>query len=235
MRVLVSVRNADEAKLAAAAGVDFIDCKEPSAGALGGLDVATIAAIVAAVRDACGRPAASGGAPDRHASISATIGDWPADALDAALIRARAVAACGVDYVKVGVLPGALAGDWIASLAREPYAVVPVFIADAGYDAELVRRAAGCGFPALMIDTAEKRGGSLLDRLGAAALADFAALARSGGALAGLAGSLRVDDLPLLARAGADFAGFRGAVCDGDRAGQLDPHRLARLLALARG
>nr|WP_231497814.1 (5-formylfuran-3-yl)methyl phosphate synthase [Methylibium sp. T29-B] len=35
MRLLVSVRNVEEALAAAAAGVDFIDLKEPSAGALG--------------------------------------------------------------------------------------------------------------------------------------------------------------------------------------------------------
>ena len=50
MRVLVSVRDTDEALLAARAGVSFIDLKEPSHGALGGLPVETIAAVVQALR-----------------------------------------------------------------------------------------------------------------------------------------------------------------------------------------
>ena len=36
-RLLVSVRSVDEALVAAAGGADFIDLKEPSQGALGGL------------------------------------------------------------------------------------------------------------------------------------------------------------------------------------------------------
>ncbi len=52
MRLLVSVRSVDEALLAAASGADFIDLKEPGQGALGGLPVASIVAIVAALRSA---------------------------------------------------------------------------------------------------------------------------------------------------------------------------------------
>ncbi|WP_085315720.1 (5-formylfuran-3-yl)methyl phosphate synthase [Derxia lacustris] len=248
MRILVSVRDVAEARLAAAAGVDFIDCKEPAQGALGGLDPATIAAVVAELR------AAGAG----HTLVSATVGDWPVEALAAALAQARAVASCGVDYVKVGLWPGPAGADWLAALAREPYAVVPVLIADAGIDLALAEQAGALGFPAVMADTADKRGGSLAQRLGSAGLAAFVAAvargaagpsARSPGAaradaasatavgtrvLVGLAGALRAAELAEVAAAGADFAGFRSAVCAGDRAGQLDAGRLARLVAAAR-
>ena len=49
MRMLVSVRDVGEARVAADGGADFIDCKEPRAGALGGLAVETIGAIVEAL------------------------------------------------------------------------------------------------------------------------------------------------------------------------------------------
>ncbi len=52
MRLLVSVRSVDEARLAAAAGADFIDLKEPSAGALGALPLATVRAVVGVARSA---------------------------------------------------------------------------------------------------------------------------------------------------------------------------------------
>ena len=50
IRLLVSVRSVEEALLAARGGADFIDLKEPGQGALGGLPVPTIAAIVDALR-----------------------------------------------------------------------------------------------------------------------------------------------------------------------------------------
>ena len=66
MRLLVSVRSPDEALLAARHGADLIDLKEPGAGALGGLPLATIRAIVAALR-----------AEGVALPTSATIGDVP--------------------------------------------------------------------------------------------------------------------------------------------------------------
>ena len=47
--VLASVRSVEEAALVLAAGADFIDLKEPSAGALGALAPETIRAVVAHV------------------------------------------------------------------------------------------------------------------------------------------------------------------------------------------
>ena len=128
MRMLVSVRDVAEAREALRAGVDFIDLKEPASGALGGLALPVIRAVVAALRAGEGAENApraevgrggdryadgvcdTGAATQAHARrrmpmISATIGDLPPDALDAILARATAVGGCGVDLVKVGV-PG---------------------------------------------------------------------------------------------------------------------------------
>ena len=55
MRLLVSAKNRAEALAAAAAGADFIDLKDPAAGALGALPIEHIAAITAALR--AGHPA----------------------------------------------------------------------------------------------------------------------------------------------------------------------------------
>ena len=63
MKLLVSVVSADEARIAAAAGADIVDVKNPAEGSLG----APSPAVIAAVRDAVGaeRP------------VSAAIGDMP--------------------------------------------------------------------------------------------------------------------------------------------------------------
>ena len=227
-RMLVSVRNVEEAFAAAAGGADFIDLKEPRAGALGGLPVETIAAIVIALR----HDSRSG--QRRRLPISATIGDWPADALAQLLQRVSAVAVCGVDYVKVGIERNPAAPALLQALAGCGHAVVPVFIADRGLDFEALRQACRLGFPALMVDTADKSAGSLFDLIGTPELRLFLAVVRDCGALAGLAGALRMAHLPELLRLGPDFAGFRSAVCSSGRGSALEPQLLDQLAATLR-
>ena len=48
--ILVSVKSPEEAKLALKSGVDFIDAKEPSKGALGNLPVNKIKEIVSTLK-----------------------------------------------------------------------------------------------------------------------------------------------------------------------------------------
>jgi uncharacterized protein (UPF0264 family) len=222
VRLLVSVRDVDEALAAAAEGADFIDLKEPADGALGAVAPSHVARIVSVLRRRY---------PDVR--VSATVGDLPASEAGEILSRVQRVASCGVDYVKVGLWPAAVAtaaDALLDALAGAGPGIVPVLVADEGVDLALVARALARGsFPALMIDTAEKRRGSLLQRVPPAELADFIAAARTRGVMAGLAGSLRADDAPALLALAPDFAGFRGAVTRGGRAGVLDP-RLVRAL-----
>ena len=224
MKLLISVRDADEALLAARGGADFIDLKEPGAGALGGLPVATIAQVVAVLRRA------AVGVP-----ISATIGDLPMRATGQIAAQVEAVGACGVDYVKVGIerTPGADAVlDLLAGSGRR---VVPVFIADRGIDAADLAHACALGFPGVMLDTADKIGGSLFERMPLEAVQRFVRTVQRSGAMVGLAGALRLEHATWLARLAPDFAGFRSAVCAGDRASTLDPQRLQALAAALRG
>jgi uncharacterized protein (UPF0264 family) len=213
VQLLVSVRDVDEALLAAGAGADLIDLKEPADGALGALAPERIAQIVSVLRL-------------RYPGlrISATTGDLPAQQAAEILRRVARVAACGVDYVKVGVWPTAFAPALLDVLAAGPGCIVPVLVADDGVDQALVVHALERqAFPALMVDTAEKRRGSLLQRVPLTALAAFIGAVRSRGVLAGLAGSLRAEDAPALRALAPDFAGFRGAVSRGERTGTLDP------------
>ncbi|MEO5697462.1 MAG: (5-formylfuran-3-yl)methyl phosphate synthase, partial [Burkholderiaceae bacterium] len=206
IKVLISVRSVDEALLAAAGGADFIDLKEPGAGALGGLPIATILAIVGALR-----------VEERGPPISATIGDVPMHEIDRIATRVSEVGACGVDYVKVGIerAPGARAV--LDALAASGLPVVPVFIADTGLDLDAVAHACTLRFPGLMVDTADKRAGSLFDAMPMDALQRFVATARSAGVLVGLAGALSASHAASLRALTPDFAGFRTAVCAGDR------------------
>jgi (5-formylfuran-3-yl)methyl phosphate synthase len=224
MKLLVSVRNVEEALLVAEGGADFIDLKEPGEGALGGLPIATLRAIVDALRRRrTGLP------------VSATIGDVPMHDMDRIAACVAAVGACGVDYVKVGIERGPQARAVLDALACSGHAIVPVFIADKGLDASHVAHASSLGFPGVMADTADKHAGSLFDVLPMDELHRFVATVRAAGAMVGLAGALRVEHQPLLSRLAPDFAGFRTAVCVGDRSSALDPRRLRELTLLMHG
>src|SRR3954447_8505162 len=172
MRMLVSVRSVAEARVAAQGGADFIDLKEPRDGALGGLPIATIAALVRALREQGSR-----------LPLSATIGDLPMSELAAILAQVDAVAACGVDYVKVGIERAAEAQAVLDALAATGHAIVPVLIVDHGLDFAQVEHACNLKFPALMVDTADKRAGSLFDVLQDAELSRFVSGVRASGAL----------------------------------------------------
>jgi uncharacterized protein (UPF0264 family) len=223
MKLLVSVRSVEEALLAAEGGADFIDLKEPGAGALGGLPITTIRAIVDALRR-----------QGRGLPVSATIGDVPMHDGERVAAGVATVGACGVDYVKVGIERVPQARAVLDALARSERPTVPVFIADKGLDAAHVAHACTLGFPGVMVDTADKHAGSLFDVLSMDELHRFVGTVRGAGAMVGLAGALRVKHQALLKRLAPDFAGFRTAVCAGDRSSALDPRRLQDLTLLMR-
>jgi uncharacterized protein (UPF0264 family) len=217
-RMLVSVRTVTEALLAAEGGADFIDLKEPREGALGGLPVATIAGVLRALRE-----------HGHTQPVSATIGDLPMSPFEPVMRQVHAVAACGVNYVKVGISKGPGAVELLNALAACGQPVIPVFIADQGLDFAVVAHACTLGFPGLMVDTADKLAGSLFDVIGTRELQRFMAAVRGAGAMAGLAGALRLHHLQVLLELAPDFAGFRSAVCAADRGSELDPLRLRAL------
>ncbi len=223
IRLLVSVRSVDEALLVADGGADFIDLKEPAQGALGGLPVATLREIVPALR-----------ARGSTLPVSATIGDVPMHELDDILARVDNVGGCGVDIVKVGIERSTDAAPLLHALAGCGHAVVPVFIADRGLDERAVSLALSLGFAGVMVDTADKRAGSLFEALPIEALRRFVAMAREAGAMVGVAGALRREQASQIAALQPDFAGFRSAVCAGERSGTLDAPRLHALVAAMR-
>jgi (5-formylfuran-3-yl)methyl phosphate synthase len=215
-KLLASVRTPAEAVAAIAGGADIIDLKEPGAGALGRLPDAVLRATLAAV--AGRRP------------TSATIGDLPL-APAPILAAVRAMAATGVDIVKLGIFAGDATATLaaLAAAARDGIRLVAVCFADRQPDPDIVGRAADAGFYGVMLDTADKRAGSLTRHLPPASLARFLDRARERRLLAGLAGSLAAADVPLLLPLAPDFLGFRSALTSGGRDAPLDAAAVARL------
>lgn len=220
-RLLVSVRDADEAAAAALAGADLVDAKDPALGALGALGPETVRAVAARV----------GG----RALTSAVAGE-PAGA-EALAGAVAAMAGTGVDFVKVALPPDLRTDDAVLSRAASaaPGRLIAVLFAEDPAAPNLVARLAAAGFAGAMIDTAVKDGRRLTDLAGPAGLAAFAAACRAHGLLSGLAGSLALADIPVLAGLGAHYLGLRSGLCHGsDRTRGLDPERVAGAAQLLR-
>ncbi|MPW20241.1 hypothetical protein GCT13_25980 [Paraburkholderia sp. CNPSo 3157] len=215
--LLASVRSTEEALDAAAAGADLIDLKEPLDGALGGVRIDDLWRIAHALR-----------ARYPVKPISATIGDLPSDALDTIAARVAEVGDAGVDFVKVGVMPGPHAHACLTHLAGLDAAVLPVLLSDDGVDAALVDHAATLGFEGIVFDTAGKAGRTLFDCIDGATLARYVATIRASGAMACIAGSLGWLQLDQIRALAPDVAGFRTALCENGRTSRLDPRRVAQ-------
>lgn len=217
-RLLVSVRDAAEAMLAAAGGADIVDAKDPLDGPLGALSVEAVLAIISAV---AGRAATS------------AVAAGPDEALPGAV---AAMAAANVDYVKVAATACLLADPHALEnlAAAAPGRLVAVIFAEdiSALPGDSVAVLAEAGFAGAMIDTRGKAGRRLTDILDPAALGGFVARCRARNLLSGLAGSLRVGDVAVLSAHQPAYLGFRGGLClGGDRTAALDPRRLAEAVA----
>lgn len=213
--MLASVCSATEAEIAFAAGADLIDLKDPAAGALGALPAATITDCVQ--RIAGRRP------------VSATIGDVTADVTRVAA-RVVSTLATGVDLVKVGLFG---AGPWrtcLEALADHAPRIVVVLFCDQRIGFDMLPDLARVGFAGAMIDTADKRSGSLTAHMTHPELIAFTRQCHDLGLLSGLAGSLRLTDIAPLLPVAPDYLGFRTALCArGERRCALDRLAVSRV------
>jgi uncharacterized protein (UPF0264 family) len=133
------------------------------------------------------------------------------------LDRIEAVADTGVDYVKVGMFSQQHIQECLPSFeyhARRGVKIIAVCFADVEFDVlstvQLCKKACLSG---IMMDTAGKKTGSLLQHKTLDQLAQFVNSAQSLGLLTGLAGSLRAQDVGALMPLEADYLGFRTALC----------------------
>lgn len=203
-KMLASVTDLTEMEIAISGGADIIDLKDPKAGALGAVATETIRQAVKAV---AGRRLAS-----------AVLGDLPMEP-EAIRVGAVEVAATGVDYVKAGFFPSPDAAACAQALAQVAARtkLIAVLFADREPDFGLLDVFAKHGFHGIMVDTADKTKGRLLDHLPPERIPVFVDRAKALGLKVGLSGSLEAPDIPRLLPFAPDFLGFRGALCDRSR------------------
>jgi len=219
-KLLVSVRDAEEARVALGAGVDLIDVKEPDRGSLGAADLATIHQVLLAV---------NGAAP-----VSAALGelsDW----------EPTAEVPFGLRFAKIGLAGCSVMPQWqrlwrsaIASFGPGTAAVAVVYadwrLAQSPDPQVTLDTAVDLGCSAVLIDTWDKSAGNLLDHWPLGDLGEFVSCARQRGLLTVLAGSLSLKTLPRVLSLDPDYVAVRGAACAATRTGRLDAARTRHLV-----
>ena len=230
MKLLVSVADVHEARVAVQGGVDIVDVKNPAEGSLG----APAPGMIARVRDTV--------PPERP--VSAAIGDLP-NLPGTAALAALGAARSGAAYVKVGLWGSSSTDDAVAVLraVRDAIDSGAAVIAAAYADAErvpgrplppgdIVEAARRAGVGGCLLDTAVKDGRGLFEWLTPEALEALVGGGHAEGLEMALAGALRAEELSLVRATGADIAGVRAAACrDGRRTAPLDAERIGRLRA----
>jgi (5-formylfuran-3-yl)methyl phosphate synthase len=218
--MLASVGTLEEAEQVLRTGANIIDLKAPAAGALGALPTGDVKAIVQRI----------GG----QRPVSATIGDLPlipATVADAV----AAMAATGVDFIKIGFFPGGDPRSSIAALGESinnGARLVAVLFADQNPELAMIAKLAAADFTGVMLDTMDKQQGSLRHICPPDTLHSFVAEAKAHSLLCGLAGSLGAQDIAPLLELAPDYLGFRGALChQNQRTNGLDRAAVERIRA----
>ncbi|MCK5728678.1 MAG: (5-formylfuran-3-yl)methyl phosphate synthase [Methylococcales bacterium] len=199
--MLASVMNMEEALHVLKAGVDIIDLKQPSEGALGALAVEDVLDIVQVVQGRC--------------LMSATIGDLPMEP-ELVFDAVKKMATTRVDYIKMGVFPDgdiAMILSKLAELKPLKLSLIAVLFADAMPHLNSLKALKTAGFKGVMLDTLNKETGRLTEIMPLDAINNFVKQAKQQQLLSGLAGSLKKQDIEPLKRLQPDYLGFRGALC----------------------
>ena len=215
--MLASVTSVEEALIALDAGVDMIDLKNPSTGALGALNHALVKDIVDVV--------------NRRTTVSATIGDLP---MQPSLIvdATKIMLETGVDIVKIGFFGRLNHAKCLNALKPQASQtkLIAVLFADEQPDFGLLANIVEAGFYGVMLDTANKSKGHLLSHLPVSRLIDFVSSASLFGLQTGLAGSVQVRHIKDLCDIKPSYLGFRGALCEqNQRALGLDATKVGKI------
>ena len=224
MRVLISIKDAEEAReVLAAGGVDILDIKNPGEGTLGANKPWVIREVMQLLPPGI--------------EVAASIGDLTYKPGTASL-AAYGVARLGVDYV-VASFYGVKTTEQAEKLSR----ALKRALVEEGSGAKLIisgyadywRTGSANPFKfvkrvscdVVMLDTAVKDGKNILDFAPVEKLREFVELAHEHGMDTCISGSLRIPHLGQAMSIGSDILGFRGAACEG---GVVKRERVEELL-----
>ena len=220
-RLLVSVRNAEEALAALEGGADLIDVKEPLHGSLGRASAGVLRNIAQAV--------------GQRSPLSAALGEL-GQPLDAATMAALK----DYHYAKIGLAQAASRvawrSEWADAVQQLPASVQPVAVvyADGPHCGappveEVLAEAIKHSCAAVLLDTFEKNGNCLFDHWRVEQVAQFVDFARKRKLLSVLAGALNAETMRLAASLNPEFIAVRSAVCEGPRSSPIRVQLVRRI------
>lgn len=241
-RLLVSVKDAGEARLVLEAGVAVLDIKDPAAGSLGRALKSIWDDILSVVRrDQASRKSPIESSPSIPVPlISAALGE---------LLESKPVAIpAGIDIVKIGLahcgqLTEGSAGwqdRWLAfreeteALSGRPLEWIAVAYFDPSAHAPSLREVADFAIEkdlaGLLLDSHSKTGGTLFDHFPADDLQTLITEVQSQGLSLALAGQLTTTTLAAAKSLNPNLLAVRSAVCrEGNRLLEIEMERLHQI------
>lgn len=217
IKLLISPKSIEEAKVILANHIDYIDCKNPDEGSLG----ANFPWIIKQMKELI--------PPESPHLLSATIGDFP-NLPGSASLAALGAAVSGADIIKVG-LKGPKNQNMGIKLMKKVVKAVKDYnekikVVAAGY-ADRIRMSSSPEFMSIpliasesgadiaMLDTYIKDKFGLFDFLSVDQLIQFKNQAKDYDLEVALAGNLRKKDMHLIINISPDIIGVRSVVCEG--------------------
>jgi len=217
IKLLISPKNIEEAKVVIASNIDYVDCKNPAEGSLG----ANFPWIIKSMKKLI--PNGS------NQLLSATIGDFPYLPGSASL-AALGAAVSGADIIKVG-LKGPKNEKQGVNLMKNVVKAVKNYnsniqVVAAGYAdqsrmkcspkfLEIPNIAAQSGAEFAMLDTYIKDDKCIFDFLSINQLVKFREKAKELNLKVALAGKLKSNDIAKLKEIRPDVIGVRSMICEG--------------------
>lgn len=216
IKLLISPKSIEEAKVVVDSKIDYIDCKNPNEGSLG----ANFPWIIKRMKELI---------PSNSTQLlSAAIGDFP-NLPGSASLAALGAAVSGADIIKVG-LKGPKNEDQGIKLMKNVVKTVKGFnkeikVVAAGYAdrsrknislkyLEIPTIAAESGSDIAMLDTYIKDGKGLFDFLSVEELIKFKEKAKKLDLRVALAGRILIKDILKLRQISPDIIGVRSLVCE---------------------
>lgn len=239
-KLLISVRDAAEAAMARQFPIDIIDIKDPALGALGAVDDDQLNDILEELENFPVKSLALGELQDWiiHQSINQPSRVPPFSCMDSSggfnsnLTRFR--------YAKIGLAGIARTPrwqeKWLAWSATLPPDATPVGVAYVDHQVcdcppleEVLQLVLTQTDPVLLLDTFDKKSGSVLSLVGEDKLKSLIQAARRQHVMTVVAGSVQLQHLSELFSCQPDVIGVRGAVCATGRL-KMDRERLVRFV-----
>ena len=197
-KILASIQNISEAEILINSGIDIIDLKDPSKGALGKLNNSDIEEIINFIA--------------KKKLTSSTIGDLPNNK-DLISKNVSELSVTDIDFIKIGVFDN----NYIKTLSElnSCKKLIEVFFADLFLPKEkdlLILKESG--FYGVMIDTSNKKLGNIFNHATTSDISNFVTKAKKLELLTGIAGSINESHINKIIKLNPNYMGVRGALCE---------------------